>query len=543
MSWVVLSGIWLSGAATVPPPRIRTPSAPAESAAAAETKLPLSGLAPAKLFKDLCRYHYRVSTNSRECQAYIDQGLAFYYSYVWMEAARSFETAAQYDPDCAMAYWGLSRALEKWGKGDHAAALKKAKELMPKADPREQKLILARLQEKGLTDEKIEPDQRRLAAQKTIDELIALHDDDQEAWFARAQLSDAAGAVPYYKALLMINPLHPGATHELVHHYENIRRPALGFVYAERYIESSPGIPHAYHMQAHLATRLGRWEKTTDLSAKAIELQRAYHAYQNVKPADDWQFSHHLEILTISLVHDGRFQEARQIKVESEKAGYKHWLAWFRLHRAEHDWGAIQPIIDHHRKHDKAAAAYYAALRAIDQGEFGRASQEIEVLRQALRTSPKKAATELNFWEAQGLLLCRTGYPEEGLRLLQRAVDKTKDDFQHHAWGNGAYYMEVWGLAGLAAGRWDVAEEGLLEALAHDPGSVRAALGMEALCRRQGRVKEAQRYAELAKRFWKRADAAVFHRLADDIRRSVPSEPPLLSTPQLPQPEVRSGLP
>ena len=68
-----------------------------------------------------------------------------------------------------------------------------------------------------------------------------------------------------------INPLHPGANHELVHIYEGTQRPALGWPHAEKYIESSPGIPHAWHMQAHLAMRLGKWDKTTDRSASAIE--------------------------------------------------------------------------------------------------------------------------------------------------------------------------------------------------------------------------------------------------------------------------------
>ena len=56
-----------------------------------------------------------------------------------------------------------------------------------------------------------------------------------------------------------MNPLHPGANHELVHYFENIKRPALGWPHAENYIKSSPGIPHAYHMQAHLGTRIGKW--------------------------------------------------------------------------------------------------------------------------------------------------------------------------------------------------------------------------------------------------------------------------------------------
>ena len=49
----------------------------------------------------------------------------------------------------------------------------------------------------------------------------------------RAQLAGGSGlfggkasAVPFYKALLRINPLHPGANHELVHYYEGSRRPA-----------------------------------------------------------------------------------------------------------------------------------------------------------------------------------------------------------------------------------------------------------------------------------------------------------------------------
>src|SRR5215468_130472 len=66
-------------------------------------QLLLTRLAPSKLVPDLCLVRYRISTTSPECQAFFDQGLGYYYSYVWMEAARSFETAIQHDPDCPMA--------------------------------------------------------------------------------------------------------------------------------------------------------------------------------------------------------------------------------------------------------------------------------------------------------------------------------------------------------------------------------------------------------------------------------------------------------
>jgi len=171
----------------------------------------------------------------------------------------------------------------------------------------------------------VKPDERKKKAQQSLDELLTLYEDDEEGWFWRAQLANGDGpnaAAPFYKALLKVNPNHPGANHELVHYFENIKRPALGWPYAEGYIRSSPGIPHAFHMQAHLGMRIGKWGSTTDWSWRAIELEIEYHKRQGVTPGEDHQFNHHMETLTRSLVHDGRFAEARDIKAKAE--GYKY---------------------------------------------------------------------------------------------------------------------------------------------------------------------------------------------------------------------------
>jgi len=478
-------------------------------------RLQLTGLKPAVLVPDLCILKYRVSTTSPECQAFFDQGLGYFYSYVWLEAVRSFETALRHDPDCAMAWWGLYRSLERHNKKDLATkALLKAGELRPQASYREQQLILASLQEKGQVPGVGDAEARKKAAVATLDNLLALHDDDEEAWYFRAQLSGGAGlfggqvaAVPFYKALLRVNPLHPGANHELLHFYENYKRPALGWLYAENYILSSPGIPHPFHMQAHLATRIGRWNKTADRSAHAVELERAYHKLQDVKPREDAQYNHHLEILLVSLTHDGRFAEARTIKKEMEACGYKSWLSWFRLHLAERDWTAALQAAEHFRKSDKLTFSYLSALVYLKQGQPGRALAEIEVLRQAFSDNKSDQKLEYKLWETQGGYMCQTGAADAGLKLLARAVDKSKNDYGHHAWGNGAYYMELWGVGALQAARYDAAEEAYLEALAHDPGCVRAALGLQVLCERQGRTEEARRYAELGRRSWARADS------------------------------------
>jgi Tfp pilus assembly protein PilF len=481
-------------------------------------KLPKTGLAPSKLVPNLCLAHYRISTTSPECQAFFDQGLGYFYSYVWMEAARSFETALQYDPECPMAWWGLSRAFDQWGKRKQSdEALLKASALQARASHREQQLILARMQAKGHAPGVGDASKRKLAAIATLDNLISLYDDDEEAWSYRAFLATNGGlhggstaSVPFYKALLRINPLHPGANHELLHYYESSRRPALGWVHAENYIKSSPGIPHAFHMQAHLAMRIGKWAHTTDRSAHAIELERAYHKEMKVKPNEDDQYSHHLDTLLRSLIHDGRFAEARAIKEEQRARGYKPWLEWAHLHLAERDWSATQKVIDELRKvnkNDKATPAYLSALLYLKKGEASRALPEIEVLQHIFRDRRNDKGLESRIWETQGWYMCQTGDSDAGLKLLTRAVEKTKNDYHYHAWGNGAYYMETWGIAALQAGREAAAEEAFLESLAHDSASVRAALGMQVLCEQQGRSEEANRFADLARRCWSRASS------------------------------------
>jgi tetratricopeptide (TPR) repeat protein len=502
-------------------PDVTPVNAPALAFVALDDRMPRTKLRPAVYVPDLCVYRYRVGTRSPECQKFLDQALGYWFSYVWVECARSAETALRYDPECAYAWLVLSRGLEKWGQGDATAALKRAQELLPRAPHREQMLITARLHEKGLAGV-TGVDERKKKALQTLDEMLTIYDDDEEAWYTRgAILGSLFGGVPegvpFYKALLRINPLHPGANHELVHFYEGSKRPALGWPYAVGYMKSSPGIPHAFHMQAHLAMRIGKWEHTTDWSSKAVALERQYHCVQGVTPAQDHQYAHHLETLTLSLIHDGRFHEADEIKAEAEKNKYTSLVTWFRLALGKRDWSAAEAIASQQRKSDKPLASYMSALVALDRGDTARAAAEVDVLRQAQQTKRNDTRLEQRLNEVQGRLLCATGGGEAGLKLLERVVQKTKGDYYYHAWGGGAYLMEAWGVGALDAGKADSAEEAFLEALAHDAGSIKGALGMEALCNRLGRTAEASKFASLADRLWGKADANDLQALRSDL--------------------------
>jgi tetratricopeptide (TPR) repeat protein len=534
-----------------PPPRAKAAGAEqgADATRAPGPKMPLTGLAPAKPMFDACIYKYPVSTTSAQCQAFVNQGLGMYYSYVWIEAARAFETALQLDPECAYAWLMLHRSLEKWGKpgavpapgpyvgllgglvygklpdrvGKNAQeyALETARRLMPKANHREQLLIQARLQEKGMWPG-AGPDDRRKKAVQSLDELLTLHEDDEEGWFWRAQLAGADGphaAAVFYKALLKVNPLHPGANHEFVHFFENIKRPALGWPYAENYITSSPGIPHAFHMQAHLGMRIGKWGVTSDWSWRAVELEVEYHKYQSVTPGEDHQFNHHMETLTRSLVHDGRFADAKKIKTMAELYKYSFRPEWLRMAIGQRDWDEAQKMIEQFRRTDKPSGAYYAALVSLEKGDTEQAGREVDTLRQSAQTRKADRSLERRLWEVQGRHLCQKGDGEAGLKLLKKLVDATKNDFSHHAWGNGAVYMESWGTGALEAGNATEAEEAFQEALAHDAGSVRGALGLWALCERQGRTEEAERYLKLAHRVWAKADPKDFAGLQSEMAR------------------------
>src|SRR5262245_19114176 len=62
------------------------------------------------LFEGLGKHTRTVATANRDAQRYFDQGLNFMFAFNHAEAIRAFRRAAELDPGCAMAYWGISLA-------------------------------------------------------------------------------------------------------------------------------------------------------------------------------------------------------------------------------------------------------------------------------------------------------------------------------------------------------------------------------------------------------------------------------------------------
>jgi hypothetical protein len=63
------------------------------------------------LYEGFGGYKREVTTDSAEAQRWFDQGIQLLYGFNHDEAIRSFRAAAEADPDCAMAWWGVAYAL------------------------------------------------------------------------------------------------------------------------------------------------------------------------------------------------------------------------------------------------------------------------------------------------------------------------------------------------------------------------------------------------------------------------------------------------
>ena len=390
-------------------------------------------------------------------------------------------------------------------KSNHTEALLKASKLQDRASHREQQLILARMQEKGQPPGVGDGEARKRKAIATLDNLLALYDDDEEAWYYRAELAGGerlfggqASSVPFYKALLRINPLHPGANHELLHYYENSRRPAPGLDPRRELHQIVAGhaarLPHAGppgHAHRPLGDRPpiapptpSNWNGLSQGDAR--QAQRGFAVLPS--PGNAAAVADPRWPLRRSAGHQGG---GTRLRLQTLAALVPAASGRTRLERGRqsHRRNAQRTT----KRQDNTRLLFGSSVS--QKGRATRALPEIEVLQHALRDRPNDKTLQFRVWETQGWYMCQTGDADAGLKLLFRTVEKTKDDYSHHAWGQGAYYMELWGIAALKSGRETIAEEAFLEALAHDAGSVRAALGMQVLCEHQGRSEEARRFA------------------------------------------------
>jgi tetratricopeptide (TPR) repeat protein len=456
-----------------------------------------------KLFDGLGMLSHPITTRSPEAQAYYEQGLRTWHAYVSPisvknGAAVNFQYAANLDPDCAMAYWGLSLCVSDRDVMKPLDAANRAVELALKnGTDKERRFAAARVLE-------LSGAARREEFLEALDGAIAAYPDDVELWIWRGKVHGTGlAAIPYQLAAHRIRPEHPSPNHELVHAYEGIDRPALGWPFTVGFRQSAPNMPHAHHMQAHLAMRLGRWQEAIDCTR--MSRKKSLEGFPELDP------SHHIDILIRALAHEGRFKEA-----EAEPRAYRDGLPWARLLQLTADVNALDQWAEQRRGRNAPDGFYIGAIAKLDKGDIQAALPLITNVEEQWKKNPTNV---YRYNEVKGRYLVQTGNPDEGLKMLREAAAKAVKDSGLHAWGGGSYILEVWGEAALRARRWDDAEEAFHEALAHEHGSIIGALGMQVVWEQRGRRDMAAHYSARAAAIWKEADAGVLDRQLERLRK------------------------
>lgn len=233
------------------------------------------------------------TTCAQAADAAVDEGLTLLHNMMYIHAEAAFNRAAEADPACAMAQWGIAMANfhPLWpGTPTEAETMRgqAAAEALASLTP-------GNALEQGLAGAAAafyapEHDgyRARIVAWAEAQDVAYAQTPDNVDTGALAALARLATAPPGPDGIATLAaagdlldklhaqaPDHPGVIHYAIHAYDNPGLKDRGLPYAEIYDEISPSDAHALHMPAHIFTRTGDWARSIDLNRRSAEAARA----------------------------------------------------------------------------------------------------------------------------------------------------------------------------------------------------------------------------------------------------------------------------
>lgn len=289
---------------------------------------------PAQLIAGAGKLHHPVTTKIAEAQKFFDQGLAFIYGFNHDEARRSFERAAQLDPNLAMAWWGIALAvgpnynepqIDQSRLEAAVNALEKARQLAAGASAQERAYIEALWKRFSLKDN------LKQGAVDYKDAMADLHqrypaDADAATLYADSLMNltpwqlwtkdgkpteYTAQIVTVLEATLRRDPQHLGANHLYIHAVEASNNPGRALPSAARLAALAPASGHIVHMPSHIYIRTGDYEASAKANEAAADVDRQYIRRTGVTgmyPA--MYYSHNLHFLVESYNRAGNYRRA-----------------------------------------------------------------------------------------------------------------------------------------------------------------------------------------------------------------------------------------
>lgn len=288
-----------------------------------------------RLFEGMGAHQRPVRTSSAEAQKYFDQGLIWAFAFNHDEAIRSFRRAAELDPECAMAWWGIALCNGPHINNPlvdeaHAAAawsaLQEALARIENADALEQALIralAARYADPQPSDRR-PLDEAYAAAMRDVWRANR-RDADVGTLFAEALMDlqpwdlwtpdgqpkgNTNEILAVLEEVLALAPDHPGANHLYVHVVEASPHPEKGIAAADRLRKLVPASGHLVHMPAHIDVQVGRWSLAADQNVAAIAADRSYRALSPRQGFYRVYMAHNQHFLSFASMMEGRSEAA-----------------------------------------------------------------------------------------------------------------------------------------------------------------------------------------------------------------------------------------
>ena len=258
--------------------------------------------------------HFPITTKNPEVQQWFDQGNALLHSFDFYEAERSFRWCLKLEPENAMAYWGLARAISgDRGKDMIREAVKRKNQVSDREKLYIDYLAAQMLPDPLRTSDKPETnEQTQQRAAKFLETLCVKYPDDMEA---RALLAlnkmgdDRYGAELIIREILTRQPDHPGAHHYRIHNWD-YHEPEQALISARRYSEIAPGIGHALHMPGHIYSIVGMWNEAAISMDSATRAEKQYMIDTLTFPFNNWNYGHNRNYLSYIQEQLGMFNSA-----------------------------------------------------------------------------------------------------------------------------------------------------------------------------------------------------------------------------------------